>query len=262
MDKVSVIMPCYNSEKYVADAIQSVLNQTHQNLELLICDDSSTDGSLQVIKKFVAKDSRVQLFGNAYLKGAPGARNTCLDAATGDFISFLDADDLWLEDKLEKHIEFMVSNDAAFSYSHVNRINEDGGFVCVHLSPDEVDAKKMCFANFIPCSTAIFNSHVVGHIHQPNIEKRNDFALWLKILNSKKVRKAYCFKEVTSSYRANTYGLSSNKVDAIRYYHKCLTDYNNCSKTVAFMYLFAYIPLILLKQKFPSYYNVMATRFF
>jgi len=262
MNKVSVIMPCYNCENYVEDSIRSVLCQTYQNLELLICDDASTDRSLEVIKDYLSKDSRIRVFSNVYSKGAPGARNTCLDHVTGDFVSFLDADDLWMEDKLERHLNFMLSNDVAFSYSHLNMMDENGDFVCMHISPDEVDAKKMCFANFIPCSTAIYNVNVVGHIHQPDIKKRNDFALWLKILNSGNVKKAMCFKEVTSNYRANSYGLSSNRIDAARYYHKCLTDYNNCSKIVALFFLFAYVPLVVLKKKFPMVYNVIVSKFF
>jgi len=228
----------------------------------LICDDASTDGSLEVIKDYLSQDSRIRVFSNVYSKGAPGARNTCLDQVTGDFISFLDADDLWMEDKLERHLNFMLSNDVAFSYSHLNLMDESGEFVCTHISPDEVDAKKMCFANFIPCSTAIYNVHVVGHTHQPNIKKRNDFALWLKILNSGNVKKARCFKEVTSSYRQNSYGLSSNRVDAVRYFHKCLTDYNNCSSFVAFLYLLIYLPLIVLKKKCPTIYNAIVSKVF
>lgn len=255
-------MPCYNSEKYVADSIRSVLCQTHQNLELLICDDGSSDNSLKILNYYAARDPRLKIFTNGYSKGAPGARNTCLDHVTGDFVSFLDSDDLWMEDKLEKHLKFMLVNDVAFSYSHNNVIDENGKFICMHISPGEVDAKKMCFANFIPCSTAIYNVHMVGHIHQPNIKKRNDFALWLKILNTGNITRAECFKEVTSSYRANSYGLSSNRIDAIKYFYKCLTDYNNCSKFGAFVFLLVYIPLVLCKKKFPRIYNFLVSRLF
>lgn len=262
MNKVSVIMPCYNCENYIEQSMLSVLRQTYQNLELLICDDASTDNSLEIIEDYLSKDSRIKVFSNAYLKGAPGARNTCLDHVTGDFVSFLDADDLWMEDKLERHLNFMLNNDVTFSYSHLNIMDEDGDFICMIISPDEVDARKMCFANFIPCPTVIYNVNVVGHIHQPDVKKRNDFALWLKILNGGNVNKAICFKEVTSSYRANSYGLSSSKIDAARYYHKCLTDYNNCSKIGALLFLFPYVSLVVLKKKFPKVYNAIVSTFF
>lgn len=262
MNKVSVIMPCYNSENYVADSIKSVLCQTYHNLELLICDDGSTDRSLEIIQDCMSKDSRIRVFSNVYAKGAPGARNTCLDNVTGDYVSFLDSDDLWMQDKLERHLNFMLSNDISFSYSHNNVINEKGDFISMIISPDEVDARKMRFANFIACSTVIYNVKVVGHIHQPNIKKRNDFALWLKILNSENVKKAICFKDVTTSYRQNSYGLSSNQIDAARYYYRCLTDYNNCSKFIAFIFLLAYIALVGLKKKFPKIYNQLVIKFF
>lgn len=262
MNKVSVIMPCYNSEKYISQSIESVLHQTYQNLELLICDDNSTDNSLDIIKEYESQDSRVKVFINKYDNGAAGARNTCLDEVSGDFVSFLDSDDLWLQDKLESHIAFMIENDVSFSYSYNNVINEAGEFICTHISPDNVNAMKMCFANFIACSTAIYNVHEVGHIHQPNIKKRNDFALWLKILNSKNVKTATCFKKITSNYRANSYGLSSAKLDAVKYYYKCLVDYNNCSRFTAFVFLLWYIALVLVKKKRPNTYNYIIGRFY
>ena len=261
MHKVSVIMPCYNSEKYIAESIESVLNQTHQRLELLICDDGSSDRSVEIIKEFKSKDSRIKFFVNSYSKGAPGARNTCMDHAVGDFVSFLDSDDLWMKDKLEKQLKFMLLEGIDFSYSYNNVIDETGKYICMHKSPNEVDSNKLCFANFIPCSTVIYNANRLGYIYQPYIKKRNDFALWLKILNINSIS-AKCYREVTSSYRSNSYGLSSNRIDAIKYFYKCLIDFNNCTKSSALFYTCNYLYLILIKKRFPNLYNWLVLKFF
>ena len=97
---VSILMPCFNSQNFIGQSIESVLNQTYQSWELLICDDGSDDGSKYLIQAYEQKDSRIKLVNNKFSKGAPGARNSCLDVAKGQFIAFLDADDLWLPSKL------------------------------------------------------------------------------------------------------------------------------------------------------------------
>lgn len=262
LSKVSVIMPCYNSAEYIAESIMSVLSQTYENFELLICDDNSLDDSYAIILGFAAQDSRIKALQNSHSKGAPGARNTCIDHASGDFFAFLDSDDLWIKTKLEKHLNFMLANNVSFSYSYNNVINEDGDFLCFHKAPHIVDSKKMCFANFIACSTAIYDARVVGPIYQPTIKKRNDFALWLSILNGGVISDARCFPEVTSCYRANSYGLSSSRLDAARYFCRCLIEFNGSSRIQALLFLAIYLPLIVLKKKWPVFYNWLVVRIF
>ena len=254
---VSVIMPCFNSENYIEQSIKSVLNQTHTNFELLICDDSSCDKSYEIIQKYSEQDNRIKLLENNYSKGAPGARNTCLDNVSGDYVSFLDSDDIWKKNKLEKHLTFMNKNKIFFSYSYNDVIDEDGKYITTYKAPKKVNSFKMCFSNFISCSTVIYDRKAVGHIHQPNILKRNDYALWLNILNLEDINHGVCFDEVTSSYRSNTYGLSSNKFDTIKYYYECLIEYNNCSRFLSCLYIMVYITLAFMKKKFTYFYNLI-----
>ncbi len=175
--QASIIMPCFNSEKYVEEAISSVLNQTFDEFELLICDDGSSDKSYEIIKRFAQEDNRIKYFKNSKSEGAPASRNKCLENAIGRYICFLDSDDVWHLNRLENHLNFMKKNNVFFSYSYNNLIDEYGLFKYKYLAPDKVDSKKMRYANFLSCSTAIYDSHELGKIYQPNIKKRNDFAL-------------------------------------------------------------------------------------
>ena len=123
---VSVIMPAYNSADFIAEAIQSVLHQFHPNWELLIIDDASEDNTVEIIKKFASADPRIQLFQNKTNQGTGVSRNIGIKAAQGSYISFLDADDLWLPKKLETQLDFMKSHDLEMTYSSYYLIKESG----------------------------------------------------------------------------------------------------------------------------------------
>jgi teichuronic acid biosynthesis glycosyltransferase TuaG len=257
---VSIIMPVFNSSRFIGSAIFSVLEQTYQDWELIICDDESSDNSLVIAQEFSVSDSRISVIENRYSKGAPGARNSCLDVAEGRYIAFLDADDLWIPSKLELQIAFMSSNNYSFSYSYHQIMNENGDFVSECRAPESVDARLMRVSNFIPCLTAVYDSYVLGKVYQPFILKRNDFALWLKILNSGKVQRAYCLPVSTAQYRANSYGLSSNKLDALKYFNRCLTEYGNCNLFEACIYSSLYLLVVVIKKKLNFLYNFFVVK--
>ena len=260
MALVSIIMPSFNSEKFVGSAIDSVIAQTYANWELLICDDGSVDNSRSVINSYVELDSRIKLISNYYSKGAPGARNSSLDSAFGRYIAFLDSDDLWYPDKLEQQISFMTTGQIAFCYSYHDVMDENGSLLGTYLAPNEVNLKKMKISNFIPCLTAVYDSKVLGKFYQPQIKKRNDFALWLKILNGGVVKTAYCLPLVTARYRANSYGLSSDKLDSLVFFRRCLMKYGSCSRFEAYFYSGIYLMLMLAKKKFINVYNWFVIR--
>ena len=254
-DLVSIIMPAFNCELFIKYAIKSVLCQTYSNWELLICDDSSTDRTLEICQKYSKTDSRILLVKNTHSKGAPGARNSCLTASKGRYIAFLDADDIWLEHKLESQISFMQRNDYSFTYTYHKIMQEDGIILRDCLAPSRVDLKMMKISNFIPCLTAIYDTFAIGKIPQPNIPKRNDFALWLKILTREDIKYAYCLTEVTACYRTNSYGLSSNKYQALKYYYLCLIKYSRTSRVHAFILTALYLVVVLVKKFTPNIYN-------
>ena len=260
VDKVSIIMPSYNVSRFISDSIESVIAQTYKNWELIICDDGSKDNSKKIAHDYEALDSRILVINNEYTKGAPGARNSCLDVAGGRYIAFLDADDLWLPSKLELQIDFMITNSYSFVYSYHETMNEGGDLISKYMAPKAVDAKLMRVSNFIPCLTAVYDSHIIGKVYQPNIKKRNDFALWLKILNGGKIARAYCLPLITARYRVNSYGLSSNRRDALKYFNRCLTEYGNCNSLEAYIYSAVYIFVVAIKKKLNKTYNFMVIK--
>ena len=259
-DLVSIIMPAFNCELFVKNAIDSVLCQTYSNWELLICDDSSSDRTLDICKKYSKTDARIILVNNTNSKGAPGARNSCLAISKGRYIAFLDADDIWLEHKLEAQISFMRRNKYTFTYTYHKVMQEDGTILRDCLAPSRVNLNMMKINNFIPCLTAIYDTFIIGKIYQPNIAKRNDFALWLKILRRDDIKYAHCLPEVTACYRTNSYGLSSDKYQALKYYYLCLVRYCGINFAHAFVMTTLYLCIILVKKFIPNVYNRLVVK--
>ena len=257
---VSIIMPCYNSAHFIGGAICSVVNQSYQDWELLICDDESTDGSRQIAEDWVSKDPRIKVLQNRFKKGAPGARNTSLSVARGRYIAFLDADDLWNFDKLEKQISHMRATGSLFSVTYYNVINEEGQHSHVVNTPNTITKRSMMYSNFVPCLTAVYDSGVLGKVYQPNIKKRNDYALWLTLFREKGVERATSFPEVLASYRQNGYGLSSSKFDALKYFFLCLRRYGGKSRISAVYFTCIYLMVTLIKKRFPRIYNFIVTQ--
>ena len=158
---VSIIMPNYNSEKYVKESIQSVLDQTYQNWELILVDDCSTDNSLEIVKSF--GDDRIKIFQNETNSGAAVSRNYALRMAEGKWIAFLDSDDLWSPEKLSLQIDFMVKNNYHFSYTPYSHIDENSNPLNVEVTgPRKISKRKMFRYDYIGCLTVIYNREYVG----------------------------------------------------------------------------------------------------
>ena len=182
---VSIITPCYNSENFISETINSVLNQTYKNWEMIIVDDVSTDRSVDIISTFCKQDARIQLHQLLDNSGAAIARNKAIELAQGTFIAFLDSDDLWLPKKLEYQLDFMLKNKYLLSYTSYEIINEDGNLTNKIINcKDKLDYKRMLYSNEIGCLTAMYNRDILGKIFMPEIRKRQDYGLWLKILKS------------------------------------------------------------------------------
>lgn len=258
---VSIIMPAFNVDRFIDDAIKSVVAQDYQTWELLICDDGSSDLTKNICQYWVATDSRISLVENKYGKGAPGARNSCLDAATGRFIAFLDSDDLWHADKLSLQLAFMRNNNYGLTFTYHEVINEKSELINRYRAPRSLCRNKMLFSNFIPCLTVIYDTKMIKKTLQPDIEKRNDYALWLKIINSNFVTHAYCFERITASYRSNGYGLSSgNKYELLKFYRRCIRDFGLVSNIKSYLLVVPYISITLLKKLCPSVYNKLVVK--
>jgi teichuronic acid biosynthesis glycosyltransferase TuaG len=246
-DLVSIITACYNSENYISETINSVLNQTHQNWELLLVDDCSTDNTKSLIKKFQKTEKRIKLFQLNENSGAAVARNKAIREAKGVFIAFLDSDDNWLPEKLERQLEFMISNNYNLTHTSYELIDHQGNSLNKTIVPAKIlGYKDMLYSNKIGCLTAIYNQRKIGKKYMPLLRKRQDYALWLKIL--KTGEKAYGLAEVLSQYRNTENSISNNKLNLIKWNWKLLREVENLSFIKSVYYLSCNIIFKFLKR--------------
>lgn len=237
---VSIIMPTFNSIDTLKESIDSILNQTYENWELLITDDASTDGTQEILKAYVVKDSRIKVFFNDFNQGAGASRNISIENSCGRYIAFLDSDDLWHNEKLEKQIGFMCKHDHAFTYTHYRKITETGELAKKISCPtNNVRYHELLKSNVIGCLTVIYDAHMLGKIYMPSIRKRQDYALWLKILN--KIEFAWCLHEELAFYRMRKKSLSSSKIKIIFSQWFFYRKYLNLGffKSIYFFYFYA-----------------------
>jgi teichuronic acid biosynthesis glycosyltransferase TuaG len=246
---VSVITPSYNAEKYLSKTINSVLAQTLLNWEMLIVDDCSQDNSSQLIEQYLNRDERIKLIRLNKNSGAAVARNVAIEKSRGRYIAFLDSDDRWLPDKLEKQVKFMQERDVAFSYTAYEKLNDSSivvGNVHVPAKVSYQDLLKVCS---IGCLTAMYDTEKLGKIYMPLIRKRQDFGLWLRIL--KKIPYAYGLDEVLAQYQLREDSISSDKIAASRYQWRIYRDVEKISLPVAVYYFAHYAVNGILRTKLP-----------
>lgn len=214
-DLVSIITPSYNSEKFISETINSILNQTYSNWELLITDDCSTDNTIEIVNYYSKRDSRIKLFTLEKNSGAGVARNNSIMHAKGKYIAFCDSDDQWKEFKLSKQVDFMVTNNLSFTYSSYDVIDEDNNKLKSIFSPIKLSYKKMLRNNYVGCLTAIYDQDKLGKIYMSKIRKRQDWTLWLKIF--KIIKNTRGINETLAIYRDRRGSISNNKVLLLKY---------------------------------------------
>ncbi|MDE5886419.1 MAG: glycosyltransferase [Muribaculaceae bacterium] len=221
---VSIITPTYNCGPYIKTTIESVLSQTYKDWELIIIDDCSTDNTKAIINKI--NDHRIQYHCLEKKSGAAVARNFGLNKAKGRWIAFLDSDDLWSKEKLEKQINFMIKGNYHFSYTNYEEMDENGKPLGTTVSGPSCITKIKMFAYCWPgCLTVIYDQKYIGKIQINDIKKNNDYALWLKIC-----RKAPCYllNESLAQYRRRTGSISNHsKLHLIKWHYKLFRDNEN-----------------------------------
>lgn len=215
---VSVIMPTYNCEKYIVQSVQSVIEQTLTDWEILIVDDGSTDHTEEVLKPYLEKYPTIRYTRLSGNRGPAVARTEAIKQARGKYIAFLDSDDVWFSEKLEKQVAFMEAEGALFCCTAYEQMNESGtdlGVICV--PPKRTDYKKMLrLSNPIGNLTVMYNQEKLGKYEVPNIKKRNDFALWLRILHD--TPECVGIPEVLGMYRIRENSVSSNKLKQAKFH--------------------------------------------
>ena len=213
---VSIIMTSYNTASYIKETIQSVLNQTYQNWELIIVDDCSADNTDEVLGTI--KDPRIRYFKNDKNSGAAVSRNKALREARGQWIAFLDSDDLWMPEKLEKQIHFMEKNDYSFSYTNYEEIDVEGKKTGIRVTGPKKITKTGMFNYCWPgCLTVMFDANKVGLLQIKDIKKNNDYAMWLKVC--KKVN-GFLLDEYLAFYRKGRVGsVSTHSIKTMILWH-------------------------------------------
>lgn len=237
---VSVITPCYNGAVYIADCIKSVTAQTFDDWEMLIVDDCSIDDSACIIKEYAAKDARIKYFRTEKPSGSPSIpRNLGIEKASGNYIAFLDCDDLWLPDKLEEQYRFAVANRYDFVFSDYEKVNScgDRSQRVVKARP-EVTYWDVLESNEIPCLTVMLSRNVVGDIRFRSIPKE-DWGFWMEILRRGQV--AYNTGIVHALYRVTPSSRSSNKFAMVRNQWFVLREVEKVKKLPALYFILIYM---------------------
>ena len=215
---VSIVMPLYNARAYLEEAIESVLAQSFQDWELIVVDDCSTDGSKELAELFARRDSRISVYSNAHNCGAAATRTFGLRYVTGDYLAFLDADDIWLPEKLAAQLSFMRANGSAMCFTAYSTIEADGSFRNIVHVPDHLDYKAF-LKNTVTCSHTIMfdlTAVPVALLEAPNLyfDFSEDLAVWLQVV--KTGIEAYGLDLVLAKNRKHDASRSASKFRAVK----------------------------------------------
>ena len=243
---VSIIVPTYNTEKFIKLTIQSVQNQTYKNWEMILVDDASTDETIKIISELAKADNRIKLFQLPNNSGNGFARNVALKKATGKYIAYLDADDLWFPMKLEKQIQFLKANKLPFTFSFYDCIDEEGKTLNRRVeAPLNLTYNQLFFCNYIGNLTAIYDAEYFGKIVIEATQKRQDWRLWLTIV--KQIKETKPVPESLAFYRIRKDSISSSKFKLIKHNFGVYRDFHrfNFVSSVFLMIRFLFTQLCI-----------------
>lgn len=239
--KVSVIMPSFNSSRHIEEAIESVLGQTYKNLELLVVDGGSSDETIQIISKLASEDKRLKLIKNINDRGPAHARQVGIDESMGEYIAFLDADDYWMIEKVEKQLDFMQKNQKEFTYTDYRSVNEEGRKTsCPIIMKDSYNLRQGLMYRGIGILTVMIEKKILSkEIISSRSKFAEDYFWWLLIL--KKGYVAYQFNYDSARYRVSKYSRSRNRYSHQLALWNIYKDSLNLSFVAAFCYYIFYM---------------------
>lgn len=218
-DLVSIVMPAYNCEKYIGEAISSVIDQTYKDWELLVIDDGSRDNTVHIVDELARNDSRIRLCRNENNQGVSAARNRGISLANGDWIAFLDSDDRWDQTKLEKQMRHALETSAAFVFTGSSFINEEGAsYPGIFEVPPQVTYQKLRHHNVISCSSVLIRKRFFETIQMERDDLHEDYAVWLRVLQ--KGVTAHGINEPLLIYRLSRNSKSGNKIKTLKMTYK------------------------------------------
>lgn len=249
MCKISVITPAFNAANYIDETVQSVIAQTFSDWEMIIVDDASTDDTYQKITAWTEKDSRIKAVRLDKNSGVAAARNAALDNASGDFIAFLDADDLWLPEKLEKQYNFMRDNGYVLTYTEYKTFATNDRSQTKHVRVPHVMTYNSIFKNTaIACLTVMVDRKTAGDFRMPPLSHTEDQCTWQDILS--RGYKAYALCEPLSLYRQGNGSLTDNKLKVIKRQWYTYRSYHKLSVVKSAYYFIAYATNAVIKHFF------------
>lgn len=229
---VSVIMPIYNSEKYLAATLNSIFVQDYKDIEIVLVDDCSKDNSANIISELQKEHPEIVYFLQEKNMGAGAARNKALELANGRYVAFLDSDDIWMPEKIKKQIQLMTSEEAPFSYTAIEMMDENGTTIKGKRNIKEIcDYRYLLHNTIIATSSVIVDRKVLGDFRMPLRRGGQDYATWLMLLRGGTVAKG--INEALVRYRVASGSLSSNKFKSIKQVWKIQTQDEKINKISA-----------------------------
>lgn len=245
---ISVITPSFNSSDFILSTVESVRAQTMSDWELIVVDDFSTDGSVDLINRLKNQDKRILLFKMERNSGPSICRNKAIGHARGRYMAFLDSDDLWEPRKLRSQIDLMRERKCALSYTAYRKIDEDGKFIGGLVSvPSSVTYHDLLKTNSIGCLTAVYDTQLVGKRYMPDIPLRQDYALWLSIL--KGGHRAFGLDKCLAYYRVRSRSISRNKLEAAGWQWRTYRKIEGLSVPASLFYFAHYVYSGIKKQR-------------
>ena len=245
---VSIITPTYNCAKFISQTIDSVLAQTYSNWEMIIVDDLSQDNTKEIVSEYIKKDPRIQYHLLSENSGAAVARTEAMKLANGAYMAFLDSDDIWTPDKLERQISWMTENKYAFSCTAYEQIDEESNLLNrVIKTVPKTDYNRVLLDCPVGNSSVMYDVERMGKFEVPNIRKRNDDALWLQML--KKEKYIWGMPDVLMKYRIRQNSISSNKLKVIKYHWILYREIEHLSVLRSAFHIFWWCVIKVLKIK-------------
>lgn len=243
---VSIITPSYNSAAFIAQTIASVQAQTYRHWELLIVDDCSTDETPTLVRRLAQSDSRIKFHQLETNSGAGVARNTAVQRSIGRYLAFLDSDDLWQPDKLEKQVSFLQTSGQPFTFSFYDCIDEQGTPLGRRITaPRTLGYRQLFFCNFVGNLTGIYDVDFFGRLPISSIRKRQDWILWLTIL--KQIKRAYPVPESLALYRVRANSVSASKLGLLKHNYTVYRKFHrrNVLNSLGCMLGFLFVQLLV-----------------
>lgn len=242
---VSIVMPAYNSSATIEQSINSVREQSFSQWELIVVDDCSNDHTINIVKELSDQDERIKLIKLNKNSGAGTARNRAIKDSKGRYIAFLDSDDLWSPEKLEKQIDFMHQSGTPFTYTRYEVLNSNGNRKEL-FPPHQATYTSILRTNYIGCLTAVYDTKYFGKMYMPSLRKRQDMALWLSLLE--KTDRAILVDDCLATYRNDT-GMTQNKFKAAQAQYYLYRHHLKIPFLKSCLYMITYALNGILKHK-------------